>query len=343
MIFDRRAKPALIVACLTLIVCAVGFRAAIAALNIYLKKEPVSLRDNLSDIPRRLGQWEAAPADVQLAKEMVEELGTEQYLNRSYFLRTKTGSCEMGLHIAYYTGMIDSIPHVPDRCMVAAGFDAVSRPQVVSKLSVNTAAWIPSDVPPNRATGIPYSSLTYSHYITGKPVTVHMPIDDLGLRFTEFARKLPPKIDVFSGFFFVANGRTTPIPEDIRALAFDRTDRYAYYCKVQFTMVRENADADADVFQQRVTDLLQSLLPELMRCLPDWPEIEARSAEKPVPPSVDQKSASGSRPGEAASDKPVQWAKSKTASGSSAIGSRRSSPPRRAIGLTSDCLLSISM
>ena len=43
MSFDRQAPLALIVACVTLAVCGIGFRYAVHAANAFLEKKPVPL------------------------------------------------------------------------------------------------------------------------------------------------------------------------------------------------------------------------------------------------------------------------------------------------------------
>ncbi|HCD30470.1 MAG TPA: hypothetical protein DEQ73_07705, partial [Phycisphaerales bacterium] len=62
----------------------IGMSFAMDSLNIYLKKEPVPIRRALADVPRILGQWEAVGDDQRLSEEFIEELGTDQFLTRSY-------------------------------------------------------------------------------------------------------------------------------------------------------------------------------------------------------------------------------------------------------------------
>ena len=78
---------------------------------------------------------------------------------------------------------------------------------------------------------------------------------------------------MFAGYFFITNGWWTARSEEIRLLAFDPTDEYAYYTKIEFSMIGDS-DEDLDLFIERVSDMLNPLLPQLMRCLPDWSEVE---------------------------------------------------------------------
>ena len=99
-----------------------------------------------------------------------------------------------------------------------------------------------------------------------------MPIGDFEIRATEFSHPNLGDDRVIAGYFFVANGKTTAYPERIRLLAFDPSSKYAYYCKVQFTM-RGNAHFTIDDFCTIVSDLSIELIPDIMTCLPDWVEI----------------------------------------------------------------------
>ncbi len=105
-----------------------------------------------------------------------------------------------------------------------------------------------------------------------------MPFGEFRLRSSEFS--FPERSDrrMHAGYFFIANGETTPLPERVRTFAFDLTTRHAYYAKVQFTMYA-NAQTEQEQFVEAVSDLMVELLPELMRGLPDWSEVEKTSDE----------------------------------------------------------------
>jgi exosortase len=273
--FAGPARTAFITACALLIAGGVGFRSATAGLNIYLQKQPVELREHFATIPRVLGPWRAEGPDAQLDAATLESLRTDLYLDRTY-VHSETGEV-LKLHIAYYSGMIDAVPHVPDRCMTAAGFKRSGLTHTV-ELPIDQSAWrYDPDVVSHRG-GEPYPYVTFPNRITGRPITVHMPLagpGGFGLRVTPFIHPQIAGGHVYAGFFFIANGRITPYPVAVRLLAFDKTDRFAYYCKVEFTMGGD-ASLDEEQFHASVADLRHHLLPELMRCLPDWPEVESR-------------------------------------------------------------------
>ncbi len=258
-----------------LVVGAFGFLGAVRALNVYVVKEPVQLRSPLDSIPTRLGRWQKVGQDEQLSDAIVEELGTKQYVSRIYALDGEVSKGAVELHMAYYTGTIDDVPHVPDRCWNVAGFSQTKVAEDFA-LAVDDSLWNKSSGVVNRATGREYATTTTVDPITGKPTNVYLPIGDMKIRVTEFQNPKQPALRLLGGYLFIANGRLTPDPYGVRALAFERSERFAYYCKVQFSM-RYNARGDESslaIFREKADDLFRELLPHLMARLPDWPTVE---------------------------------------------------------------------
>ncbi len=266
MLFDRQAKSAFLIASVTLALCGVGFRSAVGYLNVYLKKEPIELRAHLATIPKTLGRWKDVSEARPLDAAVIETLGTDQYLERFYVADDASGKGHLWIHIAYYTGMIDAVPHVPDRCFVAGGGLQLRALPHNYPLPIDRSGW--RDDP----AGLAYPLATFADRITGRPVTVRMPVGDFELRTTEFLGEDRPDVRTYAGYLFVANGRVTPTPEGVRRLAFDLSTKFAYYCKVQ--LVTSGRDLEAEPFVALAADLLTELLPELIRCLPDWSEVE---------------------------------------------------------------------
>jgi exosortase len=281
-LFRRSARVAYVVAFGTLFVGAFAFMGGVRYLNYYVVKEPVNLRSPLDTVPPVLGRWQKFGQDDRLSDAIVEELGTKQYLSRLYALDGNPRNGVVELHMAYYTGTIDDVPHIPDRCWNVAGFEQ-TKPTADFPMNVDRSTWERSETV-NRATGIPYDTVLAPDPITGRPTTAHMPIGDLELRITEFQSPKQSNQRLLGGYLFIANGRVTPNPYDVRALAFERSERFAYYCKVQFSMRYNARDGESDdaaigAFRQASDELMSSLLPHLMTRLPDWPEVERRSAK----------------------------------------------------------------
>ena len=114
--FQPKVKPVYFALLATLAVGGLGLRIGMQALDVYLKKDPVPLRTDLGAIPTVLGHWQRIGEDQQMDAAMVESLGTEKYLTRSYAIDGDPAKGIISLHLAYYTGMIDTVPHIPERC-----------------------------------------------------------------------------------------------------------------------------------------------------------------------------------------------------------------------------------
>jgi hypothetical protein len=253
----------------------------------------VALRETFATLPRIVGQWRAQGDDLTYDEAMLEALGTRDTLSRAYAMQGEPSRGVLAVHLAYYTGMIDAVPHVPDRCFVAAGLEQQSL-AARFPLKIDDSNWVIDTGPANIATGQPYRRVQHRDMVTGEVQPVRMPVGDMAIRLTEFARKDEPGLRVFGGFFFVANGRATATPEDIRLLAFKPSERYAYYCKVQIVWAAPDASGGAgasnsgglvggaelgtprDQYLNMVSDFLKDFLPELMLRLPDWQQVERR-------------------------------------------------------------------
>ncbi len=273
-IFDNKSFSAFIVACIVLLASNVGFQWAVAKLDVYLRKERIDMRRSFSSLSQQLGEWKAIGKDQIMDAAMIEELGTDKYLQRSYLREEKGSSSLLNLHLTYYTGMIDAVPHVPDRCMVAGGYNIKVQPRNLP-LPIDTSGWRTDDRYPE-STGSQAHWLAPLHNdFSGRTKMIPMPSGEWLIRTTEFYRDDQPAARIFGGYFFIANNRVTPTPEGVKAMAFRPSEKYAYYCKVQIVYL--SADATEQKFLQLSADLLQQLLPELMERLPDWSQVEGKS------------------------------------------------------------------
>ena len=245
------------------------------AMNGYLAKKPVPLRASLDTIPKTLGAWKQVGEEREYDAAVIESLGTTQFIDRVYAIDGDPEEGALMLHIAYYSGTIDEIPHIPERCWDAAGLDQMGAstrlPLELSGLDSTSTDKI------NLGSGQNYSSINVTHPVTGVDQTVLLPVGDLELMTSVFATNQQPDARRVAGYLFVANGRSCSSSYDVRALAFDWTQEYAYYCKVQLSasyMVSQDGDEFMSTYTTDANDLLENLMPYLMRSLPDWSEIE---------------------------------------------------------------------
>ncbi|MFM7051355.1 MAG: exosortase-associated EpsI family protein [Planctomycetota bacterium] len=254
-----------------------GFYLLVRQLNIHLVKERVELRRPLDSVPTRLGRWQRVGSDTVYSDTLLEELGTKRYLDRNYAIDGAPAKGMMSVHVAYYTGTIDAVPHIPERCWAVGGLEVTSNSAVVP-LAIDMSGWEPLE---GDATG-QYRVTFVNDAVTAERERVTMPVGEIGATTIEFQDPRRPEIRQVGGYFFIANGRSTSNSYGVRSLAFNLTDRYAYYCKIQL-MRRGTVDSpDGSLmgpFRDEAAELLTQLLPHVMRCLPDWPEWERRSRE----------------------------------------------------------------
>ena len=59
-------------------------------------------------------------------------------------------------------------------------------------------------------------------------------------------------------------------------LAYKPSDKYAYYCKVQFTISGKQS-LDEEEFLAIVSEFFNPMLIDVMRCLPDWGEVQSQT------------------------------------------------------------------
>ncbi len=274
---DSAEKKAFLVACACLVIGGLGFRLAMSQLNVYLQKESVPLRNALDELPVTLGDWKQVGKDQQLSDAVVEELGTKNYLDRAYVYKSDSSKGIFQVHLAYYTGMIDTVPHIPERCWGAAGLVMIGQP-VLRPMVLDSSKWDVQHGPIQAASGKRYSQASVQEPVTRKDVMVNLPLGDIVMTASTFQDPKHPEITFIGAYLFIANGSVTPSALAVRNLSFKLSDRYAYYCKVQFSFrVYEKPEIAITMFDQLARNLLQSLLPQLMRSLPDWPALENSS------------------------------------------------------------------
>lgn len=279
---DRARIIAFAVALTTLVAGAGTLQAVVRALGATLIKKPIEAKYKVQSVPAALPSWQRIGSDEQMSQEMVEELGTENYLSRKYIERNPPAGREprvLDLHLAYYTGMIDTVPHVPERCMVGAGWSIAGSTQWISlHLDQDKGQWLLerdlSDL--SRDKRIFSARLGPDSRVPNTRVNLPVNADQLTIRVNPYIHAKSNQ-RLYAGYFFIANGGHCPNAEDVRLLAFKLEDKYAFYLKVQISTASVTTD---EQYAEACSSLLSELLPEIMLCVPDWPELE-RAAQAP--------------------------------------------------------------
>ncbi len=245
-------------ACVGVLVTAVvGLQTVVGVTKAVLIKKPVPVRQSLVVLPQSFGRWQMID-DERLSNEILEELRTREYISRTYrdtaMPITEPGST-VRLHVAYYTGTPDTVPHVPDRCFVAAGLSPRGKSQSILNMR-----------------GPNYRSVD-GKWFASSPLSkklVRIPQIDIPATVFSFGPVKQPKLQSNVIYFFVANGNFLPSPDHVRFGGFSLTDEYSFYCKIEIGV---HLVADPELARQRASDFLSEILPQIMACLPDWDDV----------------------------------------------------------------------
>ncbi len=259
-------QPVFLVAVAVLGVTAIGFNAATRALQLHFQKLPVPLApEALRKLPAEIGPWRQAMEDLPLETDVEEILAAKQYVFRDYIdsrlverdrlaamkdrnkpraERTKqlteiertTPSAVVHLAVTYYTGMVDTVAHIPDRCYIAGGFQP-------REYQVKT--WQVRD-PKSKDGAIEVRYISFEDQ-------------------TGFSSHVSRNV----AYFFQVNGEETSNPLDVRARLQNLWEKYGYYAKIELMSL----DTDRLQSERVMVDFLSSAMPEVEKCLPDWQAI----------------------------------------------------------------------
>ncbi|KAA0213462.1 MAG: exosortase-associated EpsI family protein [Leptolyngbya sp. PLA3] len=277
-------NPGFLVAMTLMLVSALGMSAAIRAYGLHLQKLEIYAPNNrqVSTLPRETPSWIQVGTDQIMDQDTVKTLGTKNYVSRVYMEKVDKSAqparepIVMELHVAYYTGGIDTVPHVPERCMVGGGWLQTQGAQTLP-LALDSSTWVRDAGASSEARGDVYTVRTLPAPYSDAPGTrVPLPFgvspqSPVRMRISAFGNPQTGKT-LYSGYFFIANGGTVASAEGVRTLAFDLTSDYAYYLKVQCS---STSVASAEELATASSSLTSELIAEIMRCVPDWSLVEA--------------------------------------------------------------------
>ncbi|MCA9303747.1 MAG: exosortase-associated EpsI family protein [Phycisphaerales bacterium] len=279
---NQSRRIAMVAATVMLLFGAVAIGAMIRVRGIHLKKTPIYPAENrqLSNLPTETESWIRVGSDYVEPAEILEVLGTENYLTRQYtekHPKNPDRPVMIQVHGAYYTGGIDTVPHVPERCFVGGGLQQSSS-SIVLPLDIDPSGWAEDRSVPEEFGGeskkVYTTRLSNDRAYTDAPgMRVRLPrnvgpSEPISMRFSEF---IGQERTIYAGYFFIANGQTKANANDVRALAFNLDDDYSYYLKIQ---INTNAVDSLEEFIEVSGSFISEMLGEIMRCVPDWTDVQ---------------------------------------------------------------------
>ncbi len=214
-------------------------------LGLHFQKQAVPLKVPLQQFDARklAPRYERHPASDHikpLSADMIESLGTEEYLQ--VYLRDTTKPADaptavVNLFVTYYTGQPDMVPHVPDECYHAGGYD---------KLGADTRQI--------RVRGVGAAD------------------DEVPVRVVRFVAPANRRRGGTTGetcvtYFFHVNAGYATTRNGVRLRLSNPTESHAYYAKIEVTFTDDGLKQMAG--EQASVAALQPLLEALMPVLFD--------------------------------------------------------------------------
>ena len=239
--------------CVALLVTAVvGLRALASFLDVTFRKQAVELKLPLAALDWHKLEPEYRQHLIQPAPldgETLQNLGTEEYLQVRLLAEGRAArdlTCVATVFITYYTGQPDLVPHVPDECYLAGGYDRVG-PTTTETVSV------PS---------------------------VGAPDDRIPVRVLQFqSREGEDRPTVL--YFFHANGEYLTTRTQVRWRLARLFESYAYYAKIEVTFANDlgsrSRHPDPEEALEALGPLLRKLMPVLLEDHFAWELVESGS------------------------------------------------------------------
>jgi hypothetical protein len=273
---SRWLQPGFLLAAGILAVSAVGLNVAVSALQLHFKKQPVYPVQDLASIPKQLGPWVQVSVDEPLDHELQDTLGTSLYVFRDYVDTRRASAAELAAFegkdsaerkslaaklqlakpeavincaVTYYTGMVDTVAHIPERCYVADGYQPSSH-QVLG--------W---DLGPSFA---------------GNDGSHNLDVEYINFEDQTDAGRVTKRV----AYCFFVDGRWECDSIGVRERLQDLRATHGFYSKVELmTAGIPDAGASARV----MADFMASAVPQVAKCYPDWDRVEAGTVATPKP------------------------------------------------------------
>ena len=257
---DRGSAVRFYVCLGVLVVAAASMQTVAGLLGQYFRKQPVPLKKPLY----RMDKSKLAPEYTlfylpapNLSEDVLQSLGTHEYILWRLEDQTRSSAAPPSiarLFITYFTGQPDMVPHVPDECYLAGGYDPVGTPETIDVFVPRAGA--PQDK-------IPVRVLTFQTPQRG------------GLGRLQLLTNAPETVM----YFFHTNGSYATTRNQVRVSQANLWDRYAYYAKIQVSCSNRNREESIAA----LAPLLRKVMPILLNDhFQDWEALTAEGREPPT-------------------------------------------------------------
>ena len=267
----RWLQPGFLLAAGILAFSAVGLNVAVSALQLHFKKAPVPPARELASIPAHMGSWVQVSQDEPLDHAVQEMLGTDLYVFRDYVDSTKVSPDELAAFdgkdsqqrkqmlgalqahapeavvncaVTYYTGMVDTVAHIPERCYVADGYLPSSH---------ETLTW---------PLGPDFAGNDGGHSVD---------VEYINFEDQTAAGRVKTRV----AYCFFADGVWESDSIAVRERLQDLRATHGFYSKVELRTTIPDHDVSAAVMR----NFLTAALPQVQKCYPDWNSVEGRGVK----------------------------------------------------------------
>lgn len=150
------------------------------------------------------------------------------------------------LGLTYYTGLVDTVAHIPDRCYIADGYEPSS-----------------------------YTVPTWNLGPDASGNTFKLPVRLISFDDATGTNRVSKCV----AYVFHANGNYASDPLEVRRTLENLTERYGYYAKIEMMVLvpsvndPENNPAVANA-SAAMADFLTAARPQIEACFPDWSQLK---------------------------------------------------------------------
>lgn len=210
----------------------------------HLRKEPLALRKSLDTLdPNQMRPYRVTVFPKIEDEAVLEALGTQDYAQwqlKNAELDSRDSFYVGNLFVTYYTGNLDTVPHVPDWCYTGAGGVIESKQEV----HITVPGCGRED---------------HDNQLRIRVLTIRLPQS----RRSNSSRKIV-------SYVFSVNGEYASTRTEVRLKQSNWRDRYAYFSKVE-VWFDQGADKSFEENLAALEEVYQKVLPILYSDYwPDW-------------------------------------------------------------------------